>query len=196
MPTTRRDLTIAGLDGHDPAQLTLDVIETSAGYIGLACSRWGLVGLRFPQASSQQAWDRLQQAYLGAQPQPCNPHMAQQLAQYLNGKPLAFQIDCDVARYTAFQCRVWQATATIPYGETRSYAWIAQQIDAPNAFRAVGAALGINPIPIIIPCHRVLRSDGDLGGYRGGQAMKQRLLAMEKQMPASEVQELWQTDHS
>lgn len=81
---------------------------------------------------------------------------------------------------TAFQRRVWQAVAGIPYGQTRTYKQIAQSINRPKAFRAVGSAIGHNPACIIIPCHRVVASDGSLGGYVAGVQCKQNLLELEK----------------
>ena len=82
-------------------------------------------------------------------------------------------------RGTEFQQQVWQALLTIPPGQTRSYRQIAEQIGRPNAVRAVGTACGSNPISIIIPCHRVIRSDGSYQGYHWGLEMKTRLLAAE-----------------
>lgn len=84
---------------------------------------------------------------------------------------------------TPFQWQVLAATATIPLGETRSYKWVAQQIGRPRAVRAVGQALRRNPYPLIIPCHRVIKEDGSLGGYAGGSGnRKAELLAMERQV--------------
>jgi methylated-DNA-[protein]-cysteine S-methyltransferase len=80
---------------------------------------------------------------------------------------------------TDFEKAVWHVLTEIPYGETRTYKWLAEKIGKPNASRAVGQALGRNPIPIIIPCHRIIESDGSLGGYSGGIDMKRRLLDME-----------------
>jgi methylated-DNA-[protein]-cysteine S-methyltransferase len=80
---------------------------------------------------------------------------------------------------TEFQKRVWCALLTIPYGETRSYTQIAAQIGAPKAVRAVGAANGRNPIPVIVPCHRVIGASGDLVGFGGGLAWKRLLLDLE-----------------
>jgi len=82
---------------------------------------------------------------------------------------------------TAFQRRVWNALLTIPYGQTRSYGDIARQIGSPGAFRAVGLANGHNPIGIIVPCHRVIGSNGSLTGYGGGLDRKRALLDLEKQ---------------
>lgn len=80
---------------------------------------------------------------------------------------------------TGFEKAVWQALTEIPFGETRTYKWLAEKIGKPKASRAVGQALGRNPIPIIIPCHRIIESDGSLGGYSGGIDIKRRLLDME-----------------
>jgi len=80
---------------------------------------------------------------------------------------------------TDFEKKVWETLKGIPYGETRTYKWLAEKIGKPNAFRAVGNALGKNPIPIIFPCHRVIETDGSIGGYSGGVDIKRRLLEIE-----------------
>ena len=85
---------------------------------------------------------------------------------------------------TEFQCRVWAALQTIPYGETRSYGQIAEQIGSPGASRAVGLANGRNPVGIIVPCHRVIGSGGGLTGYGGGIDRKRTLLTLEHQNTA------------
>ncbi len=104
---------------------------------------------------------------------------AGQLLQYLQGKRTVF--DVPLAPYgTAFQTRVWEALVKIPYGETSSYGKLAKDIGKPGAARAVGLANNRNPIPVIIPCHRVIGSDGSLVGYGGGLLMKEKLLALEK----------------
>lgn len=101
------------------------------------------------------------------------------LQHYFSGERVSFDLPVDVGYYTAFQQAVWKATAAIPFGETRSYGWIAKRIRNPKAVRAIGQALGANPIPIIVPCHRVISSTGTLGGFSGGIGMKKRLLALE-----------------
>ena len=83
------------------------------------------------------------------------------------------------SRFTDFQRRVYRAVSTIPDGEVRSYKWVAKRMNNPNAYRAVGNALNRNPYPKIIPCHRVVKSDGSIGGYSGGAALKRRLLESE-----------------
>ena len=80
---------------------------------------------------------------------------------------------------TEFQRKVWEALRRIPYGQTRTYKWLAGQVGMPNAARAVGNACGANPLPIIQPCHRVVASDGSLGGFSGGVSLKRNLLCLE-----------------
>ena len=92
---------------------------------------------------------------------------------------MKFHCRLDLSSGTLFQQKVWRALQTIPRGETRSYAWVAKKIGKPKAARAVGAACGANPVPIIVPCHRVIAGDGSLGGFGGGPALKKRLLALE-----------------
>ena len=105
--------------------------------------------------------------------------LARQIKAYLSGKPVHFNYRLDLSSGTAFQQKVWRAMQAIPRGETRSYAWLAKKVGKPKAARAVGAACGANPVPIVVPCHRVIASDGSLGGFGGGLAMKRRLLALE-----------------
>ncbi len=101
-----------------------------------------------------------------------------QLRQYFARERRVFDLPLDFSG-TAFQKKVWRALLTIPFGETRSYTRIAEQIDAPKAIRAVGAANGRNPISIIAPCHRVLGAAGDLRGFAGGLDRKTYLLGFE-----------------
>ena len=101
-----------------------------------------------------------------------------QLAEYFAGRRRDFDLPL-APRGTAFERQVWEALLAIPYGETRSYAEIARSIGHPDACRAVGRANGRNPIPIVIPCHRVIGSDGSLTGYGGGLDLKRLLLGLE-----------------
>ena len=102
-----------------------------------------------------------------------------QLEKYFAGKLRDFTVPLDLGGGTDFQMRCWHALLKIPYGETRTYAEQARAIGRPKAFRAVGLANHDNPIAIIVPCHRVIASDGTLGGYGGGLALKQKLLDLE-----------------
>jgi O-6-methylguanine DNA methyltransferase len=101
-----------------------------------------------------------------------------QLSAYFDGSLRAFTIPLDM-RGTEFQMRVWRQLETIPYGEICSYSEVAEAIGAPRAVRAVGAANGANPIPIVVPCHRVIGANGRLTGYGGGLPLKKRLLVLE-----------------
>jgi methylated-DNA-[protein]-cysteine S-methyltransferase len=103
---------------------------------------------------------------------------AVQLGEYFAGKRREFDLELAPVG-TDFQLRVWNALRKIPYGAVRNYGDIARAIGQPGAARAVGQANGCNPLPIVIPCHRVIASDGTVGGYSGGLAIKHRLLALE-----------------
>lgn len=104
---------------------------------------------------------------------------AAQLERYAAGQAVRFTVPLDLSGSTPFQRAVWAALRRIPYGETRTYAWLARQVKRPRAVRAAGAACGANPLPILIPCHRILRSDGSLGGFSAGLPWKRKLLALE-----------------
>lgn len=108
----------------------------------------------------------------------------QELDAYFAGALREFRVPC-IARGTEFQHHVWNALREIPFGSVTSYRAIAQRIGNPKSVRAVGAANGANPIPIIVPCHRVIGSDGALTGFGGGVERKQWLLEHEGAMPAS-----------
>lgn len=102
-----------------------------------------------------------------------------QLREYFEGRRFVFDIELDLEG-TAFQLAVWKAVAAIPYGETRSYREIATAVNRPKGYRAMGQANGRNPLPIVIPCHRVINSGGAMGGYGGGLDRKQTLLELEQ----------------
>jgi O-6-methylguanine DNA methyltransferase len=104
---------------------------------------------------------------------------AAQLQRYAAGKEVRFRVPITLLTGTAFQRQVWTALCRIPYGETRTYSWLARQVKRPRAVRASGAACGANPLPILVPCHRILRSDGSLGGFSAGLPWKRKLLALE-----------------
>jgi O-6-methylguanine DNA methyltransferase len=108
-----------------------------------------------------------------------NRNVVSQLKKYLKGELKRFACKLDF-KGTPFQKKVWSALAKIPYGQTRSYKEIAQAIGHPKAFRAVGNANGENSIPLILPCHRVIESNGGLGGFGHGVKIKKRLLDFEK----------------
>jgi methylated-DNA-[protein]-cysteine S-methyltransferase len=102
-----------------------------------------------------------------------------ELRAYFSGANGAFKQEVKFLTGTDFEKKVWSVLTEIPSGETRTYKWVAEKTGKPSAARAVGRALSKNPIPIVIPCHRVIESDGSLGGYSSGVDIKRRLLEME-----------------
>jgi len=98
---------------------------------------------------------------------------------YFQGMLKQFSCKLDLTSGTRFQQQVWRKLMTIPFGKTRSYQWVARSINRPKAFRAAGNANGRNPVPVIVPCHRVIRQNGSLGGFTGGTHLKQFLLDLE-----------------
>ena len=156
------------------------VFKTTLGWIGIVASQAGLLAVTLPQNTRQQVIDSLgdQVKQAAFTPQAfCD--LEQRFQQYYSGKKTIFTDELDYSHATAFQKQVWEVARIIPYGETRSYGWVAQQIGKPRAARAVGQALGKNPFLIIVPCHRVVASDGTLGGFGGGLEMKEKLLKLE-----------------
>lgn len=105
--------------------------------------------------------------------------MRKVLKSYFLGKRVSFRERLDLTGATAFQKRAWKAINKIPPGQTKSYGWLARQVGGKNKARAAGAACGANPVPIILPCHRVIREDGSLGGYGAGLSLKRKLLKIE-----------------
>ena len=102
-----------------------------------------------------------------------------EIEEYFKGKLENFSHPMKFITGTDFQQRVWLALRSIPFGETRSYKWLAKEVGSPRGNRAVGGALSRNPLPIVLPCHRIIQSTGKLGGYTPGEDIKRRLLAME-----------------
>ena len=152
------------------------VIDSPVGQLKLVASERGLAAILWEN-------DNPRRVPLGevieSDDDPILLETERQLREYFAGQRKEFTVPLDF-RGTEFQKRVWSALLTIPFGETRSYAQIAQQIGSPAAVRAVGAANGKNPLSIIAPCHRVLGSDGKLTGFAGGLENKAKLLTMER----------------
>jgi len=147
-------------------------ITTKLGPLRLTITERGLASVKFCRVGDSSA-SRLKSK--------CDlPNdLVAQLQSYASGRPERFTVPLDLRAGTAFQQAVWLTLRKIPRGETRSYAWVARKIGKPKAARAVGTACGANPVPIIVPCHRVVASDGSLGGFGGGLPLKRRLLALE-----------------
>jgi O-6-methylguanine DNA methyltransferase len=145
--------------------------------LAVAASERGVVALDF---------DKTLPAPQGAAARRFAGQARDELAEYFAGRRAFFRVPVDLERLPGFQRRVLQTALRIPFGEARSYSWIARAIRNPGAVRAVGTALGRNPVPFIVPCHRVLRSDGSLGGYAWGLDLKRRLLELEHSTPVLE----------
>jgi methylated-DNA-[protein]-cysteine S-methyltransferase len=160
--------------------LKYTVFNTDIGWIGLLSSSAGLLQATLPRPSQEEAFsllgDRTGQATLSSEP---FDDLIERLRSYFSGHKTTFPDSLDLSKATPFQREVWQTLRLIPYGETRSYAWVAESISRPEAARAVGQAVGKNPLAIIVPCHRVIASDGTLGGFSGGLELKRHLLRLE-----------------
>lgn len=113
------------------------------------------------------------------------PRFRRQVVNYFEGKPAKFAVDVDLSEVPTFQRMVLEACGRIPYGKTASYADLARAVGKPGAARAVGGAMAHNPLPLVIPCHRVVRSDGSLGGFSSAKGIKEkkRLLHLEDALP-------------
>lgn len=160
--------------------MNLAVFETRLGWMGVAFSERGLAGVQLPRATRAQTLAQLKRAFPDATLVDAAPsHIARELIEYAEGKRREFTLPLDWSAMTPFQRKVLRAIAKIPFGETRSYGWVARKIGKPRAARAVGRALATNPLPIVLPCHRVLGSDGGLHGYGGGLPLKKKLLELE-----------------
>ena len=144
------------------------------GPLLIAMSEQGLVALEFDRGQDL----RKKKAVQWVESEERTAHVRRELEEYFAGTRKEFTFPLDL-RGTEFQKRCWNALLAIPYGETRSYADQARAVGSPNGFRAVGMANGDNPIAIVVPCHRVITSDGKLGGYGGGLDLKEKLLKLE-----------------
>lgn len=162
-------------------QIILAQVPTAVGHFGAVVTPAGLARLTFPDEPFALCQEWIRRWEPGAQVTDAGPGLAPvatQLAAYFDRQLQAFDLPLDM-RGTPFQREVWQALTAIPFGATCSYRQIAERIGRPRAVRAVGAANGANPVPVIVPCHRVIGSNGTLTGYAGGLALKQRLLELE-----------------
>lgn len=150
--------------------------DSPLGTILLAANTHGLTGLWFEDQRHGPA------NFAQWRAEPAHPVLTQtrrQLDAYFTRAHTGFDLPLDLSAGTAFQVRVWQALRAIPAGITYSYAALAERIGAPRAVRAVGAAVGRNPVSIVVPCHRVIGASGALTGYAGGLARKTALLRLE-----------------
>ena len=151
------------------------IMPTPIGELVLQARDEGLVRVEFADSLRGDAQVEVDRHWS----HPVLAEARQQLVAYFAGQRRDFQLPLAVPG-TEFQSQVWQALRQIPYGESRSYGQLAQQLDRPKAMRAVGSANGANPVAIVVPCHRVIGANGKLTGYAGGLGRKQWLLALER----------------
>jgi len=166
--------------GGEGAHIRYGTAPCSLGRMLVASTKRGLCAVRFGEwekALVAELQREFPKAEIEHDPTSLAPAV-QKIAQYLSGEDEKLDLPLDI-RATAFQRKVWEALRNIPRGETRSYGEIAKAIGSPRAMRAVGNACGANPVAVVIPCHRVTRGGGDLGGYRWGVERKEKLLRME-----------------
>lgn len=151
-------------------------VETPIGPLLVAASAAGLVAIEFQE--THHPVPRRGAAWVAGD-HPLLERSSRQLEEYFSGARRSFDLPL-APDGTAFQRQVWQSLAAIPYGETISYAELAARVGRPRASRAVGAANGRNPLPIVLPCHRVIGADGSLTGFGGGLPTKRFLLDLER----------------
>ncbi len=145
-----------------------DIYESPVGLIYLIFSGKSLVGISF-RKPAQTAFKKASASRL----------FLNELKDYFQGKNSGFSQKIKFLEGTDFEKKVWLRLKNIPFGETKTYKWLSEKIGNPSATRAVGRALSKNPVPIVLPCHRVIESDGSIGGYSSGVNIKRRLLEIE-----------------
>jgi methylated-DNA-[protein]-cysteine S-methyltransferase len=155
------------------------IIKPDVFWLGIAASQGKLLKISF--SYSEEGIRESLGVKTGQEPSSSSllQSLKRDLTDYWKGKRVNFSgYPLTMAGYSPFFKKVWGQTRLIPYGEVRSYKWVAERVDS-KGFRAVGRALGNNPFPIIIPCHRVIRNNGELGGFSSGLTIKRKLLQIE-----------------
>ena len=180
--------------GGKGARITHNIADSPLGRLLVAVTEHGVCAVKLGDNDAQLV-SSLHGEFPAAQFQGDDGTLlewTQTILNHLQGSPLnralGLELPLDI-RATAFQRQVWEYLTSIPYGETRSYQEVAQALDKPRASRAVGTACAANPVALVIPCHRVVRQDGGMGGYRWGIFRKEQLLAQERHAPERHAQE-------
>ena len=158
------------------------LIDTVAGHVGIVATARGLRRLFLPRRAPAALKREILAHYPdAAEDQWLMPELVSALRRYFAGEPVALVARLDWSGHNPFDVDVWRSCQRLPYGQTTSYKSLAERLGRPGAARAVGTAMGRNPFPLVVPCHRVVKSDGSLGGYSGpgGVGLKRRLLDME-----------------
>lgn len=175
-------------DGSSPRlmpcalRLASVVFQTPWGWMGLSETPKGIDTVVLPKTSRQAVLSELQAAsaeLLEGRTSSRLQEAQAQLIGYLGGRRRSFDLPLDLSRGTDFQQKVWRTLRRISYGRLRSYQWVAFRVGGRQYARAVGNAVGANPLPIVIPCHRIVAQDASLGGFSGGLPTKRKLLTLE-----------------
>lgn len=165
-------------------KLSYHLFETRLGWVACLGSSQGLKKVTLPCDSRESALQGLGEEARSAVHSPqAFAAVEKELKKYYDGKKPDFSsVLLDFSGATVFRREIWRAIQSVPYGEKRSYLWIAERAGKPGAARAAGQAVGDNPFAVVVPCHRVIGSDGGLGGFGGGLEMKRKLLALESSL--------------
>jgi len=158
------------------------IFKSQWGWIGIVETANGIVRIVFPQSSRASVLASLHAGEGNVGVEAVSPRLRaakNQLTEYMAGTRKRFRLPLDLKEGTKFQRRVWTALQAVRYGELRSYQELASRVGGRHFARAVGGAVGSNPLPIVIPCHRIVAQDGSLGGFSCGLPAKRRLLAIE-----------------
>ena len=157
------------------------IFETELGFMGLVVSSKGIHMVILPQKSPEEVRKILETHYTEEliRDERGLAKVISKIKDYLSGRKVRFKEILDVSGATPFELKVWDVVYGIPYGQTRSYHWVAEQLGSPKKVRAVGRALRNNRLPILIPCHRVIDKSGSLGGFSAGVELKRKLLKIE-----------------
>ena len=166
--------------------VALGIFQSPVGELLLAVTPRGLAYVGFQEEERDELLGRFSRQLSPRilEHPAATDEVRRQLDEYFEGERTRFQLKLDRRLMRGIARDVLAATARVPFGRTTTYGALAERIGRPRASRAVGNALGSNPIPIVVPCHRVLRTGGDVGGYAGGPSRKRRLLALEGSLPA------------
>lgn len=177
-----RDALAARAEAEGLVDVAFELHDSPLGRLIIGATSEGLVRVGLPSEHEdevlQQLSDRVSRRVLRA-PRPSLTQTRHQLDEYFEGTRRGFELPLDWQLAHGFRREVLRATSEIPYGSTSSYRDVATRAGSPGAVRAAGTALATNPLPIVVPCHRVLRTGGALGAYRGGAAAKAALLELE-----------------
>jgi methylated-DNA-[protein]-cysteine S-methyltransferase len=163
------------------------ICNTRLGWVGVGLEGRAIRATTLPRARREQALeDMAQRGAVEPAEETQAAEAVEMVRRWFAGEAVDLGLRLDLPGGTAFQRAVWRGILEIPRGETRSYGWLAERIGRPGAARAVGQAVGANPLPLLVPCHRVVASDGGLGGFGGGAdslKMKEALLRLEGAVP-------------